>query len=291
MRRSSSSESLRPGISSVVISVQQCGLVHQVLQRVEHRLQVRAGQLEVEVVGERLQVDVGGVHHFEERAARLGVDVAGGDRHRLHARGVAGTRGVDRVLGEDHRVVVRERDAAAARSRPPPRRLPPGDAWSISRSMSRLFEMSQFWQNLQARLQPAVPNESTDEPGIEVVQRLLLDRVDAEARRAAVGRQHHRVARCAGARSTVRAGRRAACSRAGRGRTACGRRAARATTARDARLDGASSPRSTSRPSSSDTRISSDQKSAGSPAFAFRWRRKSRASGRCSHTWGRKVER
>ncbi len=25
--------------------------------------------------------------------------------------------------------------------------------------------MSQFWQNLQARLQPAVPNESTDEPG------------------------------------------------------------------------------------------------------------------------------
>ena len=40
-----------------------------------------------------------------------------------------------------------------------------GDAWSIRRSMSRLFEMSQFWQNLQARLQPAVPKESTDDPG------------------------------------------------------------------------------------------------------------------------------
>ena len=25
--------------------------------------------------------------------------------------------------------------------------------------------MSQFWQNLQARLQPAVPNDSTDVPG------------------------------------------------------------------------------------------------------------------------------
>ena len=25
--------------------------------------------------------------------------------------------------------------------------------------------MSQFWQNLQARLQPAVPNENTLEPG------------------------------------------------------------------------------------------------------------------------------
>jgi hypothetical protein len=32
-------------------------------------------------------------------------------------------------------------------------------------SISRDFEMSQFWQNLQARLQPAVPNESTAVPG------------------------------------------------------------------------------------------------------------------------------
>jgi len=27
------------------------------------------------------------------------------------------------------------------------------------------LEMSQFWQNLQARLQPAVPKDNTDEPG------------------------------------------------------------------------------------------------------------------------------
>ncbi len=40
-----------------------------------------------------------------------------------------------------------------------------GLAWSIRVSMSRDFEMSQFWQNLHARLQPAVPNENTDEPG------------------------------------------------------------------------------------------------------------------------------
>ena len=40
-----------------------------------------------------------------------------------------------------------------------------GDAWSMRRSMSRDFEMSQFWQNLHARLQPAVPKERTDEPG------------------------------------------------------------------------------------------------------------------------------
>src|SRR5271166_2503880 len=40
-----------------------------------------------------------------------------------------------------------------------------GEAASASVSVSRDLEMSQFWQNLQVRLQPAVPNESTGVPG------------------------------------------------------------------------------------------------------------------------------
>ena len=40
-----------------------------------------------------------------------------------------------------------------------------GVAWSISVSISRDLEMSQFWQNLHARLQPAVPKENALEPG------------------------------------------------------------------------------------------------------------------------------
>jgi hypothetical protein len=40
-----------------------------------------------------------------------------------------------------------------------------GEAASISRSISVDLEMSQFWQNLQARLQPAVPKLNTDDPG------------------------------------------------------------------------------------------------------------------------------
>jgi membrane-associated protein len=40
-----------------------------------------------------------------------------------------------------------------------------GDAADVSVSISRDLEMSQFWQNRQARLQPAVPKDSTDEPG------------------------------------------------------------------------------------------------------------------------------
>ena len=43
--------------------------------------------------------------------------------------------------------------------------MAPGLASSCRRSISRDFEMSQFWQNLHARLQPAVPNDSTLVPG------------------------------------------------------------------------------------------------------------------------------
>src|SRR5690348_2974497 len=57
------------------------------------------------------------------------------------------------------KATLREPDSTAASA------IALGVAWSIKRSMSRDFEMSQFWQNLQARLQPAVPNESTALPG------------------------------------------------------------------------------------------------------------------------------
>ena len=59
------------------------------------------------------------------------------------------------------------------------------------RSTSRDLEMSQFWQNLQPRLQPAVPNDRTRGAGKKVIERLLLDRIDAEAGAATVGGQDH----------------------------------------------------------------------------------------------------
>src|SRR6476659_6349691 len=52
-----------------------------------------------------------------------------------------------------------------APSRCAARAMVSGAAWSASVSTSFDFEMSQFWQNRHARLQPAVPNESTDDPG------------------------------------------------------------------------------------------------------------------------------
>jgi glutamine phosphoribosylpyrophosphate amidotransferase len=58
------------GISSVVSSSQTVGLVAQILQRLQHRRQAGAALALVEVVGERLQVDVGRVHVREEALAR-----------------------------------------------------------------------------------------------------------------------------------------------------------------------------------------------------------------------------
>jgi hypothetical protein len=40
-----------------------------------------------------------------------------------------------------------------------------GAAWSASVSVSLDLEISQFWQNRQPRLHPAVPNDSTADPG------------------------------------------------------------------------------------------------------------------------------
>ena len=40
-----------------------------------------------------------------------------------------------------------------------------GDAAADSAWSSLAFEMSQFWQKRQPRLQPAVPNDSTLDPG------------------------------------------------------------------------------------------------------------------------------
>ena len=57
------------------------------------------------------------------------------------------------------KATLRQPSASAARA------IVSGVARSASVSISRDLLMSQFWQNEQVRLQPAVPNESTGVPG------------------------------------------------------------------------------------------------------------------------------
>ena len=167
--------------------------VVQVLQRVQHRGQMRSGLLEVEVLGESLQVHVGRIHLGVELAPRLGVNVARRDCDRAQPDLVTGIGGVHRVFGEDHRIVVGERHAHAS---------------MVSRQLRDLSARGRIGQpvHLAAFRDVPVLAELAGEVAAggaerehararkEVIQRLFLDRVDAEARAATVCRQRHRIA-------------------------------------------------------------------------------------------------
>ena len=66
-----------------------------------------------------------------------------------------------------------------------------GPAASDSRSISRDFEMSEFWQNRHARLCPRGAERQHARTGIKLVQWLLFDGVDAETSALAIGRKNH----------------------------------------------------------------------------------------------------
>ncbi len=91
------------------------GFVAYILDRVQHRLQMRTGQLVVKRFGKRLQVDVRCIHRAKELTACFGSNVASGDGDGLDILGVASRSRIDRVLRPDDRVVVRERDTSTSK--------------------------------------------------------------------------------------------------------------------------------------------------------------------------------
>lgn len=84
-----------------------------IAQGVLDRFEMTSANMTVEVLAEGFEIDVGGVDVGVELAAWLAADIARADRHCVDASLMADVRHVDRVLVEDHRIVVRERDASA----------------------------------------------------------------------------------------------------------------------------------------------------------------------------------
>jgi hypothetical protein len=78
---------------------------------------IQAGQAHpvIEVTGESLEIHVHRVNMPVELRPRFGAHVPGGHRHHFDATLPAGIGHIDCVLQEDDRVVVGERDAAAAK--------------------------------------------------------------------------------------------------------------------------------------------------------------------------------
>jgi len=114
-------------------------------------------------LGEGFQVDIGRVHVSVELGAGFGALVAGDTATDLMPVRASLGR-VDGVFVENDRVVVGVGHAAAVR-------LLRGAGDGLGRGLvhqaihlPRLADV-QFWQNLQARLQPAVPKENIGVPG------------------------------------------------------------------------------------------------------------------------------
>jgi hypothetical protein len=164
-------------------------LVHEVFERVEHGRELAGADVVVEALGERLEVHVRGVHVPVEFGARRGADLAGSDRDGGDAVLAAGIRHVDGVFEEDHRVVVRERDAAAAElGRRAGDRLGRGAVGERVR-LARLADVPVLTEPA-GQVAARRPERQHRGPGQEVIERLLLDRIDAEAARTAVRREH-----------------------------------------------------------------------------------------------------
>ena len=161
---------LEPGMS----------LAFQVDQGVEYGLQPTGAVFDIEVVGKTLQIHIRGVHAGVELDHRFPVEIAGGHRDGLYAEPAAGGGGVERVFGEDDRVVVGESDALAAQ---------------VFGDLGDLFRAGRFHQpvhvlrfrdipvlaELAGQVAAGGAEREHGTAGVEMVERFLLDRVDAEA--------------------------------------------------------------------------------------------------------------
>ena len=168
-------------------------LVNEIFERFQHRLERTRAALGVEALGERLEVHVRRVHAREQALARLFANEARGDGDVLHATRAAGGRRVERVFHEDDRIVVGVGDARASE--------PLGRA----RDRVRHGERAQARHLAALRDVPVLAERAGEvaarraeredrRAGQEVVERLLLDRIDAESGRPAVSRQLHALA-------------------------------------------------------------------------------------------------
>src|SRR6202043_1923610 len=131
---------------------------------------------------------------------RLGADVARGHRHRLDPRLAAGVGDVDRILHEDHRVVVGEGDAGAAQARGGVRDLLGRGTVGEGVDLARLADVPVLAE-LAGQVAAGGAERQHRGAGQEMVQRLLLDWIDAVAARPAVGLEHD-LAALAGAHET-----------------------------------------------------------------------------------------
>ena len=165
-------------------------LAPQPFDRVEHRLQMRIGDLVVKILGEAFQVDIRGIHELEKRSASGRRNIARCYRNRRDPRLAACPRRVDRVFGPNHRIVVGKRHAAAV---VPFRRR---DNRVGRRELTQTLHLARLRDipilaKLAAQIAARRAERQHAGAGEEMIERLLFDRIDTKTGAPAVGRQHH----------------------------------------------------------------------------------------------------
>src|SRR5947208_3064095 len=88
-------------------------LMPEILERVEHRRELRKTSLVIKRVAKCLEIDIRRVHVPVEFRARVISNIAGCYCHSLDPMLAASLRYIDRVLRENHRIIVSKRDRSA----------------------------------------------------------------------------------------------------------------------------------------------------------------------------------
>ena len=166
------------------------GLVIEVAERIEHRRQLPCANFAVKGLRKSFQVHVGRVHVGIELGPRFRTDVAGRDGYRPDAARVAGLGYVDGIFMEDHRIVVGESNAPTAQ-----RFGHAGDGFRRGLVGQRIHLAGladvPILTKPAAQVAACRPEGEHGRARQKMVQRLLLDGINAEATGAAVGGQHN----------------------------------------------------------------------------------------------------
>ena len=165
-------------------------LTDQPAQRVTDRLDMSGRQFPVELLGKRLQVNVGRIHLLIEAFASLRRNVPRSDRDGPDSRCAAHPSRINGVLGPYNRVVVGESDAPAPvffrRQRNYFRKSCLAERFHLPGLGNR-----PVLAELAAQIAAGRPERQNGGSRKEVVQRFLLDRIDTETGTPTVRGQNH----------------------------------------------------------------------------------------------------
>src|SRR5215813_7266086 len=165
----------------------------QVLKRLEDGSELAGAEILVKSVGEAFEVDIGCVHVPKKFGPWFGRNIAGTDSYCLDTPPTTGLRHIDRIFKKDHRVVVSKSDRSAATShRGLCNHLRRGHILNAIKipSLRDVPVLAEFAGQVAAGSSKRQDRRTRQ----EVIERLLFNRVDAKARRAAICGEHQLVA-------------------------------------------------------------------------------------------------